>query len=91
MSICQPLDQGEEEPDTSTASDDSGNGPWTVVTSPTHKRASSVEASSRPSPVLEEPAKSDKEAGQTKVSICKVSHAWCSETAVYCGSLLRGQ
>lgn len=46
------LSQGEDEPDTSTASDESGNGPWTVVTSPTHKRTDSVEASS---PVPEEP------------------------------------
>ena len=47
--------QGEDDPDTSTASDDSGNGPWTVVTSPTHKRTDSVEANSRPSPVPEDP------------------------------------
>ena len=49
----------EEDPDTSTASDDSGNGPWTVVTSPTHKRTASTEASSRPSPVPEEPASAE--------------------------------
>lgn len=48
--------QNEEDPDTATASEDSSNAPWTVVTSPSHKRTDSVEATSRPSPVHEEPS-----------------------------------
>jgi len=52
---------GEEEAETSTASDDSGNGPWTVVTSPSHRRHDSVEATSRPLPVPEEPLEGEED------------------------------
>ena len=50
MSGAAPLQVHKEEElvDTSTASDDSGQGPWTVVTSPTHARTPSDEVSSPP-------------------------------------------
>lgn len=55
----------EEEPDTSTASEeDSSNAPWTVVTSPSHKRTDSAEATSRPPPVPEAEEEEEEEPPQ---------------------------
>lgn len=50
--------RADDEPETSTASDDSSNAPWTVVTSPSHKRKGSDDSVTRPAPAerLEENA-----------------------------------
>ena len=77
--VARPEEEHEGEAEgleTSTASDDSGQGPWTVVTSPTHARHASDEACS-PQPLDPSPVEQEQEQEHDGAQHRVIHHCSC--------------